>query len=60
VAELRRALGLLDATMVNVGVMIGSVVFLTASDVARAFPHSALQLGTCVVALARGAPDQPN
>jgi APA family basic amino acid/polyamine antiporter len=50
VAELRRALGLLDATMVNVGVMIGSAVFLTASDVARAFPHPALQLGTWVVA----------
>jgi len=50
VAELRRALGLLDAIMVNVGVMIGSAVFLTASDVARAFPHPALQLGTWVVA----------
>ena len=49
-AELRRALGLLDAIMVNVGVMIGSAVFLTASDVARAFPHPALQLGTWVVA----------
>ncbi|MFL5312144.1 MAG: APC family permease, partial [Myxococcales bacterium] len=49
-AELRRALGLLDATMVNVGVMIGSAVFLTAGDVARAFPHPALQLATWVVA----------
>ena len=49
-AELRRALGLLDATMVNVGVMIGSAVFLAASDVARAFPNPALQLGTWVVA----------
>jgi APA family basic amino acid/polyamine antiporter len=36
--------------MVNVGVMIGSAVFLTASDVARAFPHPALQLATWVVA----------
>ena len=52
-AELRRALGLLDATMVNVGVMIGSAVFLTASDVARAFPHPALQLGTWVVDASR-------
>ena len=33
-AELRRALGPIDATMVNVGVMIGSAVFLTASEVA--------------------------
>jgi amino acid transporter len=49
-AELRRALGVLDATMVNVGVMIGSAVFLTATDVARAFPHPALQLGTWVIA----------
>jgi APA family basic amino acid/polyamine antiporter len=49
-AELRRALGLFDATMVNVGVMIGSAVFLVASDVARAFPHPALQLGTWVIA----------
>ena len=48
--ELRRALGLLDATMVNVGVMIGSAVFLVASDVARAFPHPALQLGAWAVA----------
>ena len=48
--ELRRSLGLLDATMVNVGVIIGSAVFLTASDVARALPHPLLQLGTWVVA----------
>jgi len=34
--ELRRSLGLLDATVVNVGVIVGSAVFLTASDVARA------------------------
>jgi len=49
-AELRRALGPIDATMVNVGVMIGSAVFLTASEVARAFPHPAMQLGAWVVA----------
>ena len=48
--ELRRALGLLDATMVNVGVMIGSAVFLTASDVARVFPHPLVQLAAWVVA----------
>ncbi len=48
--ELRRSLGLLDAIMVNVGVMVGSAVFLTASDVARALPHPLLQLGTWVVA----------
>src|SRR5256885_1531943 len=47
---LRRQLGLLDATMVNVGVMIGSAVFLTASDVARAFPHPFAQLAAWVVA----------
>src|SRR3954471_4583853 len=49
-AELRRALGLLDATLVNVGVMIGSAVFLTASDVARVFPHPLAQLAAWVVA----------
>src|SRR3954463_14408640 len=49
-AELRRALGLLDATMVNVGVMIGSAVFLTANDVARVFPHPLGQLGAWAVA----------
>src|SRR5256885_17131866 len=48
--ELRRALGLLDATMVNAGVMIGSAVFLTASDVARVFPHPLAQLGAWAVA----------
>src|SRR2546421_2230777 len=48
--ELRRALGLLDATMVNVGVMIGSAVFLTASDVTRVFPHPLGQLGAWAVA----------
>jgi len=47
---LRRSLGLLDATMVNVGVIVGSAVFLTASDVARALPHPLLQLGMWVVA----------
>src|SRR5438067_1735214 len=47
---LRRALGALDATMLNVGVMVGSAVFLTASDVARALPHPLLQLAAWLVA----------
>src|SRR5256885_8233949 len=47
---LRRSLGLLDATMVNVGVMVGSAIFLTASDVARVFPHPLAQLAAWVVA----------
>jgi basic amino acid/polyamine antiporter, APA family len=50
VPELRRSIGLFDATMVNVGVMVGSAVFLTAGDVARALPHPLLQLGVWVVA----------
>jgi basic amino acid/polyamine antiporter, APA family len=49
-AELRRSMGLLDATMVNVGVMVGSGVFLTAAEVARAVPHPALQLAAWVIA----------
>jgi len=48
--DLRRSLGLLDATLVNVGVMVGSAVFLTASDVARALPQPALQLAAWGVA----------
>src|SRR2546421_7384694 len=47
---LRRTLGALDATMLNVGVMVGSAVFLTASDVARALPHPLLQLAAWLVA----------
>ena len=49
-SELRRSFGLFDATMVNVGVMVGSAVFLTAGDVARALPHPLLQLAVWVVA----------
>jgi APA family basic amino acid/polyamine antiporter len=48
--ELQRTMGLLDATMVNVGVMVGSAIFLTAGEVARAVPHPALQLAVWVVA----------
>jgi APA family basic amino acid/polyamine antiporter len=43
-------MGLLDATMVNVGVMVGSAVFLTAGEVARALPHPLLQLAVWAVA----------
>jgi len=50
VPELRRSLGPFDATMVNVGVMVGSAVFLTAGEVARAVPHPALQLAAWGVA----------
>lgn len=49
-ASLRRSLGLFDATMVNVGVMIGATIFLTAADVARLLPHPLLQLAAWVVA----------
>jgi APA family basic amino acid/polyamine antiporter len=49
---LRRSLSLFDAVMINVGVIVGSAVFLTAGDVARALPHPALQLATWVVAAA--------
>jgi APA family basic amino acid/polyamine antiporter len=49
-AQLRRVLGLFDATMVNVGVMVGSAVFLTASSVARALPQPLLQLAVWALA----------
>jgi APA family basic amino acid/polyamine antiporter len=48
--ELRRSFGLFDATMVNVGVMVGSAVFLTAADVARPLPHPLWQLAVWVIA----------
>jgi APA family basic amino acid/polyamine antiporter len=44
VTGLRRSLGLFDATMVNVGVMIGSGVFLTAAPVAQALDSAPLNL----------------
>jgi APA family basic amino acid/polyamine antiporter len=50
VQQLRRSLGLLDATMVNVGVMIGSTIFMTAGEVARLLPHPLWQLTAWVVA----------
>jgi basic amino acid/polyamine antiporter, APA family len=50
VQELRRSLGLLDATMVNVGVMIGSSIFMIAGEVSRLLPHPLWQLAAWVVA----------
>jgi len=40
------SLGLLDATVVNVGVIVGSAVFLTASDVAARCRRFASYWGT--------------
>ena len=58
--ELRRSLGLLDATMVNVGVIVGSAVFLTASDVARAVAVAfASYWGNFLPLSPRGVPVRP-
>lgn len=40
-----RALGTWDTSLVTVGSVVGSAIFLAASDVARALPHPALILG---------------
>jgi len=42
---LRRALGTLDATLLTIGAVIGTGIFLTAGDVIRALPHPWLALG---------------
>jgi basic amino acid/polyamine antiporter, APA family len=42
---LRRALGTLDATLLTIGAVIGTGIFLTAGDVVRALPHPMLALG---------------
>lgn len=47
---LPRALGLLDATMVNVGIIIGSGIFLVPSSVAALLDSSLLNLAVWVVA----------
>jgi APA family basic amino acid/polyamine antiporter len=43
--ELRRELSLLDATMVNVGTILASAIFLVPATVAQQVPSSALNLG---------------
>jgi basic amino acid/polyamine antiporter, APA family len=53
VTQLRRTLSLFDATMVNVGVMIGSAVFYVAADVAQRVPS--VPLGLLVWVVAAGA-----
>jgi len=55
VTQLRRTLSLFDATMVNVGVMIGSAVFWVAADVAQRLPSATLDLLVWVVAAGASA-----
>jgi APA family basic amino acid/polyamine antiporter len=43
-AELVRALGPWDATLITVGSVIGTGIFLVSSDIARALPHGGLLL----------------
>lgn len=42
--ELDRALGAGDATLLTIGAVVGTGIFLTAADVARALPHPGLML----------------
>jgi len=44
VTELKRELGLLDATMINVGTMIASAIFIVPATVAAQVPGSALMI----------------
>ena len=39
-ADLKRQLGLLDSTMINVGTIIGSSIFLVPASIAAAFSGS--------------------
>jgi len=47
--SLHRALGAWDATSLTVGAVLGTGIFLTAGDVARAVPHPALVLAVWLV-----------
>lgn len=46
---LRPALGARDGALLTIGAMVGTGIFLTAGDVARALPHPALVLGAWLV-----------
>src|SRR5204863_420237 len=47
--ELRRALGARDGALITVGGIVGTGIFLTTSDMARALPHPGLILLVWVV-----------
>jgi APA family basic amino acid/polyamine antiporter len=49
VTELKRKLGLLDATMINVGTMIASAIFIVPATIAAAIPGSGLMTLVWVV-----------
>jgi len=49
VTELRRELGLLDTTMINVGTMIASAIFIVPATVAAQVPGSALMILVWIV-----------
>jgi amino acid transporter len=49
VSELRRELGLLDATMINAGTMIASAIFIVPAAVAAALPNPLAMLAAWVV-----------
>lgn len=49
VASLRRSLSLFDATLLNVGTMLGSGIFLTSSAIARDLDASLLHLAVWIV-----------
>lgn len=46
---LRRALGTWDGASLTIGAVIGTGIFLTAGDIARALPHPLLALGVWLV-----------
>jgi len=49
VTDLRRDLGLFDATMINAGTMIASAIFIVPAIIARYLPASSLAIGVWIV-----------
>src|SRR6266508_3857875 len=47
-AGLRRALGAWDGALITIGAVLGTAIFLTPADIARALPHPVLILGAWV------------
>lgn len=48
-AGLRRALGAWDGALITIGAVLGTAIFLTPADIARAIPHPGLILAAWIV-----------
>jgi basic amino acid/polyamine antiporter, APA family len=47
--SLNRALGPLDGALITIGAVLGTAIFLTPADIARALPHPALILAVWII-----------